>query len=91
MKTTIDIPDALYRHVKIKAIERGTSVRELMIRGLRRELGEENSPGTGPMLAKEERAVYTTDDLGFVMLKRDAQATAVMDAVIEQLRDREGV
>ena len=38
MKTTIDIPDPLYRQAKIRAVERSTSLKEILLRGLEREL-----------------------------------------------------
>lgn len=34
MRTTVDIPDDLYRATKILAAERGTTVRELVLEGL---------------------------------------------------------
>jgi hypothetical protein len=34
MRTTIDIPDEIYRGVRILAAERGTTVRELVLEGL---------------------------------------------------------
>ncbi|HMP72259.1 MAG TPA: antitoxin [Kiritimatiellia bacterium] len=91
MKTTIDIPDPLYRQVKIKAFERGTSLRALMINSLRREVEAAGDPVVTPVLAREEQAVYTTDDLGFVVLKRSGRKPVVNDAFINDLRDTEGV
>jgi hypothetical protein len=38
MKTTIDIPDSLYKEVKIRAIERGQSLRQIVLASLEREL-----------------------------------------------------
>jgi hypothetical protein len=34
MRTTVDIPDDLYRAVKVMAAERGSTVRELVLEGL---------------------------------------------------------
>lgn len=34
MRTTVDIPDDVYRAVKVLAAERGTTVRELVLEGL---------------------------------------------------------
>ena len=34
MRTTVDIPDEIYRTVKVMAAERGTTVRELVLEGL---------------------------------------------------------
>jgi hypothetical protein len=38
MRTTIDIPDETYRKVKVIAAERGTTVRELVLLGIHKEL-----------------------------------------------------
>ena len=40
MRTTVDIPDPVYRKLKAKAAERGCSAKELILRGVERELGE---------------------------------------------------
>jgi hypothetical protein len=38
VKTTIDIPEALYRKAKIRAVERGQSLKEIVISSLIKEL-----------------------------------------------------
>jgi len=38
MRTTVDIPDALYRELKSKAAMEGRSVKELILRGVKGEL-----------------------------------------------------
>ena len=38
MKTTIDIPDLLYRQAKIRAVEQRTSLKDILLRALEREL-----------------------------------------------------
>jgi hypothetical protein len=38
MKTTMDIPDALFRRAKIAAIERGTSLKSLVLAALEEHL-----------------------------------------------------
>jgi hypothetical protein len=38
MRTTIDIPDALYRKLKGKAASEGRSVKELVLRGVEEQL-----------------------------------------------------
>jgi len=43
MRTTVDIPDPLYRRLKSAAALQGCSVKELVLRGVRAELaGSEN-------------------------------------------------
>ena len=39
MRTTVDIPDPLYRALKKKAAHEGHSVKELVLRGVELELG----------------------------------------------------
>jgi len=34
MRTTVDIPDAVYRRLKSRAAREGTSVRKLIVRGI---------------------------------------------------------
>jgi Ribbon-helix-helix protein, copG family len=38
MRTTVDIPDPLYRELKSKAAKEGRSVKELILRGVEEEL-----------------------------------------------------
>jgi hypothetical protein len=38
MRTTVDIPDGVYRQLKTKAIHEGCSIKELILRGLASEL-----------------------------------------------------
>jgi hypothetical protein len=38
VRTTVDIPDSLYRDLKSKAAEEGRSVKELVLRGVEAEL-----------------------------------------------------
>ncbi len=45
MRTTVDIPDPLYRELKGKAASEGRSVKELILRGVQQELrGARNRP-----------------------------------------------
>ncbi len=43
MRTTVDIPDALYRELKIRAAHEGCSVREVVLRSVRTELDVHHS------------------------------------------------
>lgn len=47
MRTSVDIPDEIMKKAKIKAVEEGVSLRELIIRGLKHELElDEDETGT---------------------------------------------
>lgn len=48
MKTTIDIPDALYRRAKIRAVETGRTLKDVVLSSLERELSPASSvPAVG--------------------------------------------
>ena len=51
MKTTIDIPDPLYKKVKIRAIERGQTLKQIVLISLEREL-------EAPQVIEEAPASY---------------------------------
>jgi plasmid stability protein len=44
MRTTIDIPDETYRELKIKAAREGKPVRQIVLRGIERELAPVAAP-----------------------------------------------
>ena len=44
MRTTLDLPDELLKRAKIKAVERGTSLRDLVGAALERELNRLPEP-----------------------------------------------
>lgn len=46
MRTTIDLPDALFRRAKATAALRGTTLKNLMIAALERETGPDSPPKT---------------------------------------------
>jgi hypothetical protein len=49
MRTTVDIPDALYRELKGKAAVEGRSVKELILRGVEAELTPRRKGGSRPV------------------------------------------
>jgi hypothetical protein len=57
MRTTVDIPDPLYRALKKKAAHEGQSVKELVLRGVKRELGtrSKNSGRRKPPVIDSEK------------------------------------
>ena len=91
MKTTLDIPDPLYRRAKMRAFHQGTTLKEVLLRGLQREVDGEPATASAPLLTREEQATYTVNDLGFVVLKRPTNASVVTDEQVNHLRDQEGV
>ncbi len=88
MKTTVDIPEALYRRAKIRAAEEGTTLRALLLASLTASLDHPIS--TGDMLPRRER--FEVDERGWPVLKRaPGDATVITDELVNRLRAREGV
>ncbi len=88
MKTTIDLPDALYRRAKIRAAERGTTLRALLTESLEVHLLQPAGPD--PELPQRDR--IRTDERGWPILQRAPGDTRVItDDFINQLREEEGV
>lgn len=88
MKITVDLPDALYRRAEIRATERGTTLRALLVESLRVHLLDHAA--AGPELPQRDR--FSTDEHGWPILQRSAADTGVItDGFINQLREEEGV
>ena len=47
MRTTIELPDALLKEAKVRAVEKGVSLKELVQTALERELGLQGSSEEG--------------------------------------------
>ena len=45
MKTTIDLPDPLYKRARIHAVEHATTLRAIVIESLQRHLKNQTNPG----------------------------------------------
>lgn len=45
MRTSIDIPDNLLKKAKLEAIERGVSLKDLVIQALEKEISHGEAPG----------------------------------------------
>ena len=88
MKTTVDIPDALYRQAKIRAAEKGTTLRALLLTSLAASL-ERPTP---PAEVLPRRTRFEVDERGWPVLKRaPGDATVITDELVNRLRAREGV
>jgi hypothetical protein len=66
MRTTVDIPDALYRQLKARAAREGCSVKALVLRGVKGELhGRPKKRGrrvTGPIVDSKEPGTLNIDN-----------------------------
>lgn len=84
VKTTIDIPDALYRRAKIRAAQQGTSLRQLVLDSLEQSLGLKPGP-------KETKHVeFKVNEIGFPVYCRRGKGI-VTDDFVNELREQEGV
>ena len=45
MKTTIDIPEALYKRAKIRAVETGQTLKQIVLTSLEKELSPQTAVG----------------------------------------------
>lgn len=55
MKTTIDIPEQLYRKAKIRAAETGSTLKQIVLTSLGKELGDGESPAAHGQSFLEKR------------------------------------
>ena len=85
MKTTIDIPDDLYRRIKARSAMLGLAVREVTIDLYTRWLGEEE-PTASP--AEAERWVDEWRDLGRTHLSQRADRDETTRDIVESDRGR---
>jgi len=78
MKTTIDIPDPLFRKVKASAAERGQSLKDFVIEALSEKLSSRNA-----------RTVVSEPPWmqGFGQLRRLRKETARIQATIDETFD----
>lgn len=72
MKTTLKIPDAIFRRAKSIAGERGISVRELVTEAVKEKLAQTQAPSEQPWMA------------GFGKLRRLRKETAKISRIIEE-------
>ena len=66
MRTTVDIPDSLYRDLKSKAASEGRSVKELILRGVEIELQlkptRRRRPVSLPLVRSKEPGTVALDN-----------------------------
>jgi hypothetical protein len=61
MRTSVDVPDEVYRAVKVMAAERGTTVRELVLEGLHTVIRTKPGGRKGP---ESQEAEPTASQVG---------------------------
>lgn len=81
MRTTVDIPDQLLREAKMVALERGTTLRKLVVQGLESIL--RRSDGSSPRLTHppirlaSDSPLRSLDAAQLAQLDADAEAAEI--------------
>ncbi len=78
MKTTIEIPDALFQKAKVAAVKRGVTLKALLVNALRNEL----APAASGTAKRSARAASTLP--GFGALRHLRNETRRINRVIEE-------
>ena len=73
MKTTLDLPDDLFRDVKLRAVSQGRTMRDLVADFLRQGLGQ-SSAAIGATLPTSHRVIVTADGLPLIPGRPDVSA-----------------
>lgn len=89
MKTTLEMPDALFRRAKTAAAKRGQSLKQLVTTALERELA---NPAPATQSTKRKQAEVAASLLEFERLSKQISAAwpervSAVDAVRAQRRD----
>ena len=79
MKTTVELPDALFRSAKAAAARRNTTLKELFIHALKREVATETD--SKPSLT------FEVDELGLPVLLNQNKPVSI--DLVNTLRDEE--
>jgi hypothetical protein len=87
VKTTIDIPEPLYRRAEICAAESGESFGELVIKSLE---GALRGAKLAAPSASMDAPVFTLDEFGFPVLS-GREGVLVTEALINRVRQEEGI
>jgi len=84
VKTTIDIPERLYRRAKVRAAQQGTTLKKLLLDALEQSLAPRlNSP-------KSEGAAFDVNEIGFPVFRRRGKGVLINE-LVNQLQEQEGV
>lgn len=87
MKTTIDIPEPLYKEAKIRAVERGQTLREVVVAALERDLREETTdePAGAYFARRQLRPGFKKLMDSGALAPKPGQKSA--DALLEEIRE----
>ena len=92
MKTMIDIPEPLYHEAKIRAVQSGNTLNDLILKAIQRELYSLSTPFVPSRLSTTLESPFSIDEQGWPVLKRAPEdGTVVTEEFINQLREEEGI
>jgi hypothetical protein len=87
VKTTIDIPEPLYRRAKVKAAQQGVTLREVVLAALESDLGPRSLVKRQPSEPHSD-----IDEFGIPLLRRAKDdKTVVTEEFLNRLREQEGI
>jgi len=89
MKTTIDLPDTLLHQAKVTAARRRTTLKDLVVQGLEHVIRSPVTPTPPSPATLADSALFEIDAFGIPVLKR--RGVSVTDALVERIRDQEGI
>ena len=75
MRTTVEIPDDLFRKAKAHAALKGIMLKDLVVSALRKELARSNPPRKGyrvrfPLIPMSETGVITAEQVDSTLIER---------------------
>ena len=86
MKTTVEIPDPIFRQAKIRAAEEGRTFKEILVTAL-----EDHLFGSAAKSSQSDLRV-AVDESGWPQLSRDPDdQTIVTNKFVDELREELGV
>jgi len=62
MRTTIDLPDGLFKQAKMKALEEGLTLKEFFIKALNKELRQDSDENYSPWKELNGKGISATLD-----------------------------
>ena len=87
MKTTIELPDALFHRAKVLAAQRKISLKQLMVEGLEHVTAATTRKPTE--LTEDEKEFLEIDPFGIPVLKK--RGVVVTNGLVNQLREELGI
>lgn len=88
MKTTIELPDALFHRAKVLAAQRKTTLKQLMVEGLE-HVTAATTTRLPADLTDEEKQFLEIDPYGIPVLKK--RDVVVTNELVNQMREELGI